>query len=146
MSRQQNKQQKQRDAAEGTVAPTAAAALERTQIAKYHTKGGHGFAAEDANNLADRLRGKNAEVVGKGNELNGADRLVDGVRIQSKYCKSASATMRSAFNKRGNYRYAGQVLEVPKDQYDKCVRQMKQLIRKVKCRATQIPATPRSWS
>ena len=132
MSRQQNKQQKQRDAAEGTVAPTAAAALERTQIAKYHTKGGHGFAAEDANNLADRLRGRNAEVVGKANELNGADRLVDGVLVQSKYCKTASDTMRSAFDGHGNYRYAGQVLEVPKDQYDECVKQMRQSIPKGK--------------
>ena len=129
MSRQQNTQPKQRDAAEGAIAPTAAAALERTQIGKYHTKGGHGFAAEDANNLADRLRGRNAEVVGKANELNGADRLVDGVLVQSKYCKTASDTMRSAFDRHGNYRYPGQVLEVPKDQYDECVKQMRQSIR-----------------
>ena len=129
MSRQHDQHQKQRDAAEAAVAPTAAAALERTQIAKYHTKGGHGFAAEDANNLADRWRGKNAEVVGKTNEHNGADRLVDGVRIQSKYCKTASDTMRSAFDGSGNYRYADQVLEVPKDQYDECVRRMRQSIR-----------------
>ena len=129
MSRQQAKHQEQRDAVKATIAPNVAAALEQTQIGKYHTKGGHGFAAEDANNMADRLRGKNAELVGKGNQRNGADRLVDGVLVQSKYYQTASETMRSAFNRRGEYRYAGQVLEVPKDQYDQCVQRMRQAIR-----------------
>ena len=129
MSRQQNKHDKQRDAARAVVAPTAAASLETTQIAKYHTKGGTGFAAEDANHLADRLHGKDAEIVGKTNERNGADRVVDGVPIQSKYYKTASDTMRSAFDGNGNYRYADQVLEVPKDQYEKCLKRMQQSIR-----------------
>ena len=40
------------------TAPLVANSLEtKTQISKYHSKGGHGFAAEDANNLADRLHG-----------------------------------------------------------------------------------------
>ena len=129
MPRQQSKHSKQDDASRAAVAPTAAAALERTQIAKYHTKGGLGFAAEDANDLADRVRGKDAEIVGKANEHNGADRLVDGVLIQSKYYKTASDTMRSAFDRNGDYRYAGQVLEVPKDQYDECLKRMEQSIR-----------------
>lgn len=129
MNRQQDKHRKPRDAAGATVAPAAATILEQTQIAKYHTKGGHGFAAEDANDVADRLRGKNAAVVGKTNESNGADRLVGGVRIQSKYCKTAAETVRSAFHRGGNYRYAGQVLEVPNDQYDQCVEHMRRYIR-----------------
>ena len=60
--------------------------LAGTQIFKYSTKYGHGFAAEDANNLADKLSGKNAEVVGTSNTLNGPDRVVNGVFVQSKYC------------------------------------------------------------
>ena len=66
------------------TAPLVANSLETTtQIPKYHGKGGHGFAAEDANNISDRLRGRNATVVGKSNELNGPDRIVDGVKVQS---------------------------------------------------------------
>ncbi|NLY01402.1 MAG: hypothetical protein GXY83_35370 [Rhodopirellula sp.] len=105
-------------ASDALPAPLVAQALETTQIAKYHTKGGHGFSAEDANNFADTVRGKRAEVVGISNELNGADRVVDGLRVQSKYYQSASETLAAAFDpSSGSYRYAGQVLEVPKDQY-----------------------------
>ena len=110
-------------------APLAAQSLERTQLSKYHTKGGHGFAAEDANNLADQLRGKNATVVGKTNELNGTDRIVDGVHVQSKYFKSPSETVAAAFDPQtGLYRYKGQVLEVPKDQYETCIELMRKRI------------------
>ena len=118
------------DAIKATAAALDAAGLERTQIAKYHnTKGGHGFAAEDANNIADRLRGKNAKIVGGGNERSGADRLVDGVFVQSKYYQDASSTMQAAFDPDGaGYRYPGQVLEVPKDQYEECVALMRQRI------------------
>ncbi len=99
--------------------------LEETQINKYHVPKGHGFSAEDANTLHDRWRGRSVEQVGKENTLNGADRLVDGVAIQSKYCASASETIRSAFSDDGNYRYTGQVLEVPSDQHEACVRLMR---------------------
>ena len=64
--------------------------LEQTQISKYSSRGGHGFAAEDANNLHDKLRGKIAEVIGISNELNGPDRVVNGVFVQSKYFQSAA--------------------------------------------------------
>ena len=110
------------DLSSALPAPLVAQALERTQIAKYHTKGGHGFSAEDANNFADTIRGKRAEVVGISNELNGADRIIDGLRVQSKYFQSASETIGAAFDSSsGTYRYSGQVLEVPKDQYEACV-------------------------
>ena len=101
----------------------------KTQISRYHTKGGHGFAAEDVNTLNDRLSRKKAEVVGRSNELNGADRVVDDVRVQSKYCQNASKTIAKAFSSgSGNYRYEGQVLEVPKDQYKACVELMRKRI------------------
>ena len=110
-------------------APLTTQSLEKTQISKYHTKGGHGFSAEDANNFADQLRAKKAEVVGKSNELNGADRIVNGTSIQSKYFQNASETIAAAFDsKSGNYRYVGQVLEVPKDQYEDCLNLMRDRI------------------
>jgi hypothetical protein len=40
------------------AAPFLAQGLEQTQFQKYHSKNGHGFAAEDANTFADRVRGK----------------------------------------------------------------------------------------
>lgn len=122
-------------------APLVAQSLERTQIAKYHTKGGHGFSAEDANNFADTIRGKRAEVVGISNELNGADRIVDGLQVQSKYFQSASETVGSAFDaSTGVYRYSGQVLEVPRDQYDACVELMRERIAQGKVPGYENPA------
>ena len=101
----------------------------KTQISKYYTKGGHGFAAEDANHFSDTVRGKRTELVGTSNEFNGADRIVDGVRVQSKYFQTAPETVAAAFDSNsGNYRYPGQVLEVPKDQYETCVELMRDRI------------------
>ena len=81
MGRYTSKDDETRTASDALSAPLTAQALEKTQISKYHTKGGHGFAAEDANNLADTLRGKTAQVVGTSNESNGADRTVNGIRL-----------------------------------------------------------------
>ena len=116
---------------DGMPAPLTAQALEKTQISKYYTKGGHGFAAEDANDFADRIRGKRAEIAGTSNEFNGPDRIVDGVRVQSKYFQTAPDTVAAAFDSTsGNYRYPGQILEVPKDQYETCVELMRDRIAK----------------
>ncbi len=108
------------------VADTSA----NTQIFKYSGENGHGFSAEDANHLADKLNGKKAEIVGTSNTPNGPDRLVNGVFVQSKYHASAPKTIDAAFNSPwGDYRYEGQVLEVPKDQYIACVKLMQDRIR-----------------
>lgn len=53
---------------------------------KFHARQGHGFAAERANNLFDQITGHDAKIVGDDNIKNGADRIVDGIEIQSKYC------------------------------------------------------------
>ena len=128
-------------ASDALPAPLVAQALEKTQIAKYHTKGGHGFAAEDANHFADSIRGRKAEVVGITNELNGADRVVDGLRVQSKYFISASETLAAAFDPiSGSFRYTGQVLEVPKDQYEACVELMRGRIAQGKVPGFENPA------
>ena len=94
------------------------------QWTKYHTKGGHGFAAEDANAQINKWCGKRVEKVGTSNTTNGTDRIVNGVDIQTKYYSTASKSVDAAF-KDGTFRYSGQVLEVPKDQYDDAVRIMR---------------------
>ena len=115
--------------------------LEQTQILRYPLPGGHGLAAEDANNLNDKLRGKIAEVIGSSNELNGPDRVVDGVFVQSKYFRSASETVAAAFDSNsGYYRYEGQVLEVPKDQWEDCVKFMCKRIEQGKVRGIKNPS------
>ena len=116
--------------------PTAAMSAngaDASRTAKYRGPTGHGFAAEDANTLSDRLRFRDAETVGGNNVRNGPDRLVDGVPIQSKYHKTARASVSAAFDRAtGEYRYAGQTLEVPRDQYAESVRMMRQKIREGK--------------
>ena len=103
--------------------------LEQTQILRYPLPGGHGLAAEDANNINDILRGITAEVIGASNELNGPDRVVNGVFLQSKYYQSASKTVAAAFDSNsGDYRYVKQMLEVPKDQWEDCVKFMRKRI------------------
>lgn len=93
---------------------------------------GHGFAAEHANHLYDLFRGRNAKIVGDDNTLNGADRIVDGVQIQSKYCRSGSACVQECFQD-GKFRYwnadgTPMKIEVPSDMYDAAVQAMKSRI------------------
>ncbi|WP_315450896.1 hypothetical protein [uncultured Treponema sp.] len=112
----------------------AAKEIESTQWAKYKgEKGGHGFAAEDANALNDKLKGKKVDKVGTSNKFNGPDRVANGIEIQTKYYNSAKRSIEAGFdNTTGQYRYEGQVLEVPSDQYDEAVSLMKNKIREGK--------------
>ncbi len=115
--------------------------LEQTQILRYPLPGGQGLAAEDANNLNDKLQGKIAKVIGISNELNGPDRVVNGVFLQSKYYRSASETVAAAFDSSsGYYRYEGQVLEVPKNQWEDCVKFMRKRIEQDKVPGIKNPA------
>lgn len=110
------------------TAPTVAHGIEQSSINHYRTKNtGHGYAAEDANALSDMLHGRKVEITGHTRELNGPDRIVDGVQIQTKYCQSAKASIEAAFDK-GQYQYTNQVLEVPKDQYKEAIELMRQRI------------------
>lgn len=115
-------------------AAVVATELEKTQINMFHTKGGTGFAAEEANALRDRFLGRGVDQVGRNNELNGADRIVNGVKIQTKYFDCAANTVRAAFDSEGMYRYRGMLLEVPRDQYEECLTMMRE-----KIRAGQVP-------
>lgn len=97
------------------------------QWAKYHTKQGHGFAAEDANAMWESQHGKHLEKVGMDNAKNGADRISNGISIQTKYYADAAKSVNAAFEN-GQYRYVGMKLEVPKEQYDEAVRLMRKCI------------------
>lgn len=110
------------DFVSGSVVATE---IEKTQINMFHTPGGTGFAAEEANALHDRFRGLEVEQVGRTNQLNGADRVVNDVQIQTKYFDSAARTVRAAFDSQGNYRYRDMLLEVPRDQYEECISLMR---------------------
>lgn len=91
---------------------------------------GHGFAAEYANDLIDKVKHPFLKVqrVGQDNAKDGADRVVGSIRIQTKYLSSASNSVNDAFKSKadgGEYRYGGMQLEVPKDQYNKAIELMK---------------------
>lgn len=95
---------------------------------------GHGFAAENANNMIDRLKGKDASVIGGDNAKNGADRIVDGELIQTKYYGTAARSVGAGFDGQGDYKYLkpdGQpmALEVPSDQYEKSIEVMREKIK-----------------
>jgi hypothetical protein len=121
-----------------------------TQWAKYHCgkdgSTGHGFAAEDANAWHDKFAFKNVDDVGRSNEADGADRIVDGCSIQTKYCATPKSTVNAAFadNGTGTYRYYAdgrpQILEVPSDQYDMCVEIMRDKILSGKVEGITDPA------
>ncbi len=99
---------------------------------KFNSYQGHGFAAERANNVRDKILGKNAEIKGDNNAKNGEDRMVDGVNIQSKYCNSGSNCIRECFED-GIFRYYNKdgtpmQIEVPSDMYDDAVKAMQKRI------------------
>lgn len=129
----------------GTASVLSTRATESTQWRKYRCghdgSTGHGYAAEDANALADRRYGHRVQKTGWDNALDGPDRIVDGVKIQTKYCQSARASVNSAFDDQtGKYRYSGQQLEVPKDQYAEAVKVMEEKIREGKVDGVTDPA------
>ena len=101
---------------------------------KFSTPRGHGFAAERANHIYDTLTGKKAVIVGDDNAANGADRMVNGISIQSKYCSSGSKCIQECFRD-GKFRYINpdgtpMQIEVPSDKYDSAVEAMKNRIRR----------------
>ena len=70
-----SKEKDSQTATDPYISSEIAKALEKkTQIRRYHAKGGHGFAAEDANALADKIRRNKVEMTGMSHEANGADR------------------------------------------------------------------------
>lgn len=118
----------------GTVYGDVSAASTAYSYNKFATPQGHGFAAERANHMYDKLRGHDVQILGDNNELNGADRMVDGVAIQSKYCKTGARCIKECFNKNGEFRYwnkngSPMQIEVPSDKYDEAVNALKDRIK-----------------
>jgi hypothetical protein len=114
----------------GFSAHKAAEAVESTQFRQYNKSTGHGYTAEDVNALHDYLLGNDVKKTGWDNSLNGPDRIVNGVKIQVKYCQTARKSVNAFFDgANGQCKYPDQVLEVPMDQYDEALRIMQEKIR-----------------
>lgn len=125
----------------GFSAHKASEAVESTQWRQYNKSTGHGYTAEDVNALHDYLRGNDVHKTGWNNSLNGADRIVNGVKIQTKYCNTARNSVNAFFDgANGTCRYQGQILEVPLDQYDEAVRIMQEKIRNGQVPGVKNPA------
>lgn len=103
---------------------------------------GAGYAAEIANDTIDRLNPFNkVEYVGQQKDAsgkiikNGADRIVNGVNIQTKYCATGNDCINAAFDKNGNAKYLNpdgsmMQIEVPSDSdiyYDACAKMEKKI-------------------
>jgi uncharacterized protein YcfJ len=88
---------------------------------------GHGVMAEKASHLIDLAKGADVQHVGHTNALNGADRIVDGILIQTKYCSSGGKCVASCFDP-GGFRYMSNgmpmQIEVPKDFHADAVKAM----------------------
>ncbi len=99
----------------------------------FSARQGHGYAAERANNLYDKLTGHDAIIVGDDYVKNGPDRIVDGIQIQSKYCCTGSKCVNECFDKNGSFRYMvdgkPMQIEVPLDKYDEAVHAMEEKIK-----------------
>ncbi|MBE9390295.1 hypothetical protein [Vagococcus salmoninarum] len=111
---------------------------------KYATPRGHGFAAEDANHLHDTIHGKKASLVGADNAKHGADRIVNGTEIQTKYCKTGSKCISECFEN-GQLKYLNSEgtpmqIEVPSDKYVDAVKAMENRIRKGEVKGVTNPA------
>lgn len=104
---------------------------------KFHSRQGHGFSAERANHFYDKMTGHDAQIVGDDNAKNGADRIVDGIYIQSKYCATGACCINECFadGGKGTFRYMADgkpmEIEVPADQniYDDAVKIMEEKIK-----------------
>lgn len=114
---------------------------------KFHARQGHGFAAERANNLFDQMTGHDAKILGDDNAKNGADRILDGMEIQSKYCATGSRCINECFENdgKGAFRYYSKngkpmQIEVPSDKYDAAISSMEEKIRRGQVEGVTDPA------
>ena len=119
----------------GTVYGNVSDAITISGETMFVASRGHGFAAERANTLYDIATGNDATILGDDNKINGADRVVNGVNIQSKYCSSGSKCVGECFDKNGKFRYINpdgspMQIEVPSDKYNDAVKAMEERIRR----------------
>lgn len=103
----------------------------------FHGRNGHGYAAESANHIADLLSGKRSVILGDDLAKNGPDRMVNGMLLQSKYCKNGADCIGKAFEN-GTYKYIDKetgkpmAIEVPHDLdiYNSAIKAMEKRILK----------------
>lgn len=131
---QKREPQKYGDEATGIVYGNVGVGGTTYEMNKFQAQQGHGFAAERAEHVNDLLHGRDARILGDDNAKDGADRIVNGVEIQSKYCKSGSECVQACFRD-GKYRYYSKngepmQVEVPYDMYDDAVAAMRRRIEK----------------
>ncbi|WPP45137.1 hypothetical protein [Pseudomonas sp. AN-1] len=131
----------------GTAAGAIGSAENFAENVILNAERGHGFAAEKANHLYDKMRLQDAKIVGHDNQKNGADRLVDGVYIQTKYCRTGSKCVSEAFDESG-YRYwntngTPMQLEVPSDKYEDAIKAMEERIKKGQIKGINDPSKAR---
>ncbi|MCM2971792.1 hypothetical protein [Larsenimonas suaedae] len=109
----------------------------------FNARNGHGFAAEKINHLYDRIRLKDASIVGGDNAKNGADRLVDGQHIQTKFYQTGKGCIDACF-KDGTFRYMQDQkpmrIEVPSDKYDAAISEMQRRIQRGEVQGVSDPA------
>lgn len=145
---QNPKYKNQQFKSEDFVASTSAqleSAAHSDRLTRFNARQGAGYAAEQANHLIDKLYGRDATILGDDNKLNGADRLVDGKLIQTKYWNTAQKSVGDAFSKSdGLYKYRDangnpMQIEVPSEQYKKAVEIMRKKIAEGKVPGTTDP-------
>lgn len=117
---------------------------------KFHAAQGHGFAAEQANDLYDQVHGKQVHKgLGDDNAKDGPDRMVNGRWIQSKYYADGRRAIDACFRDggKGALRYVDQNnepmrIEVPSDDaiYNKAVERMQEKIRNGQVKGVSDPA------
>lgn len=116
----------------------------------FNNPQGHGVAAEYLNDRIDNLSGYDAIQLGNDNAKNGADRIVNGIEIQTKYYSTATRSVNAGFDDTtGMYKYIGKngkpmQLEVPKDQYEKAVAVMENKIKSGKVAGIKDPKIAKS--
>lgn len=114
------------------------------EMNKFQASRGYGFAAERAEHMHDILHGQDAQILGDDNARDGADRIVNGVEIQSKYCQSGAACIQACFRD-GKYRYYSEngkpmQVEVPCDHYEDAVAAMRRRIERNEVPGVDNPA------
>ena len=123
---------------------TAGSGTNYVENVVFRGERGHGFAAENSNHLFDKFAGKDAEIVGRDNARNGADRIVEGVHIQSKYCSSGAKCVAECFED-GMFRYVNadntpMQIEVPSDMHEGALKAMEARIEKGQVNGVSDPA------
>lgn len=94
---------------------------------------GHGHAGELMGDTMDKLKFKKTSMDGNSHAKYGADRVVNGVNIQTKYYATASKSVGACFEN-GKAKYLNpdgsmMKIEVPRDQYNKAVKAMARRIK-----------------